>query len=320
VERGDAIVINRKTHYQRLLLGFGVAALLGVSSVAGSLAQTVDPALAEAYNSGLEAATMGDYEQARTKFEAALAIDPKYTDAHYNLGLVYQNLGQFGKAAEEFGKTLELDPGNKNVLRLRAEALLRGSQPQKAVAAYEKAIAADSTNVDLYFAAADAASKAYPDPADLPKVIQAFGRAMDKAPKDSRSYSAAVSLGTMCSRAEDYTGAIAAYKKAAALNSKADTPHYNMAVVYQKMSKFQDAVTSLDQALAIDPKNGKAHYMMAGIYYNQLKNDQKALEHYEAAAADGTFQNRKKAKTNATTIREYLQKKKEQQEKNDAGQ
>ena len=310
----------RKTHYQRLLWSLGVGVLLGVSVVSASHAQTVDPALAEAYNAGLEAATMGNYQEARTKFEAALAIDPMYKDAHYNLGLVYQNLGEYGKAAAQFGRTLELDPGNRTVLRLHAESFLRGNQPQKAIQAYEKAIAADSTNVDLYFAAADAASKAYPDPADLPKVIHAFERAIDKAPKDSRSYSASVSLGTMCSRADDHRGAIAAYQRAAELNPKSDTPHYNMAVVYQKMGKYQDAVTSLDKVLAIDPKSGKAHYMMAGIYYNQLKNDQKALEHYEAAAADGSFQSRKKAKANAQTIREYLEKKQKQKEEHGSGQ
>ena len=304
----------RKTLHQMMLFGIAATLLLGSGAVTRVQAQAVDPALAEAYNAGLEAATSGNYDLAKTKFEAALEIDPKYKDAHYNLGLVYQNLGQFGKAAEHFGKTLELDPGNKNVLRLRADALLRGGQPKQAVGAYDKAIAADSTNVDLYFFAADAASKAYPDPADLPKVIAAFQRAMNKAPKDGRTYSAAISLGTMCSRAEDYKGALAAYEKASELKPKEDTPHFNSAVVYQKMKKYQDAVKSLDQALALDPKNGKAHYMLAGIYYNQLKNDQLALEHYDAAAADGSFKDRKKAKTNATTIREYLAKKKKQDE------
>ena len=137
------------THRHRLFLSFAVAALLGMSAAGPAPAQTVDPALAEAYNTGLEAATMGNYEEAKTKFEAAIAIDPNYKDAHYNLGLVFQNLAQYDKAAEHFAKTLELDPGNRNTLRLHAESLLRGSQPQKAVVAYEKAIAADSTNTTI---------------------------------------------------------------------------------------------------------------------------------------------------------------------------
>lgn len=299
----------------RGLAGGWLAALLLGSLPVSGLAQTVDPALAEAYNGGLEAATMGNFEDARAKFEAALAIDPNYTDAHYNLGLVYQNLGQFGKAAEHFGRTLELDPTNTKAIRLQAEAYLRGGQPALAVPAYEKAIAADSTNVDLYFAAADAASKAFPDPADLPKVIAAFELAMEKAPQDSRTFSAAISLGTMCSKAENYQGALDAYEKAAKLNPNSDTPLYNSAVVLQKMKKYDAAVANLEKVLALVPTSGKAHYMLAGIYYNQLKNEAKAVEHYEAAAADGTFQNRKKAKESADAIRAYLEKKKEAEAK-----
>lgn len=312
---------TRETLRGGLIAGLLATVILGLAlSQSSGHAQAVDPALAEAYNAGLEAANAGNFDLARTKFEAALAIDPKYKDAHYNLGLVLQNLQQYADAAKHFAKTLELDPSHAAALRLHAEALFRSNQYGPAVIAYDKALAADSTNADLLYPAADVTSKAFPETDGLPKVVAAFERALRLAPKDSRAFSAAVSLGTIYSRNEDFNGALRAYKKASEMNPKSDTPHYNSAVVYQKLNKHQDAVQSLDKALAIDPSSGKAHYLLATIYYNQLKDDQKALEHYDLAAADPNFKSRDKARQSATAIRDYLEKKKAQEEKAAAGQ
>jgi tetratricopeptide (TPR) repeat protein len=52
----------------------------------------------------------GERDQAREHYERALAINPSYPDAHYNLGLLYQNTGQPMKAVHHWKAYLKLDP------------------------------------------------------------------------------------------------------------------------------------------------------------------------------------------------------------------
>ncbi len=306
------MTLKRKTRF--ILATLVSCAVLVGSAVTGHAQGTVDPALAETYNAGLSAAQAGNFELAKTQFEAALAIDPEYKDAHYNLALVLQRLNDNKGAATHFAKVLSVTPNDKNVLRLHAESLHRAAQYKSAVAAYDKAIAADVENVDLYYQASDAAAKAYTTEEETPKVVAAIERALEKGPDHKSYYSKVVSLGTICSRSGDYAGAIKAYKKASEMKPDDTTPIYNSAVVYQKQSKWNDAVASLKKVLELDADNSKAHYMLGGIYYNNLKNDQAALTHYEKAAADKKFNKRKTADKYATTIREYLEKKRKQKE------
>jgi len=291
------------------------ASLLVLISTVAVGQETVDPAVAEPYNAGLNAANLADFKTAAEKFEAAIAVAPDFVDAHYNLGLVYQNLADYGKAEACFQKTLALDPGNKTAPRLLAEALSRQGKFESAIPAYEKAIAVDSTRVQLYYYMADAVGKAYP--ADSDKIVAAYSKALEKGPKEPGAYNAAVAIGSTCNRAKNYQGALAGYRKAAAIKSDSPTPHYNCAIVLKKMKNHNGAIKSLEKAISLKNPYGQAEFVLAGIYYD-LKNDEKALEHFEKAAADPSFKKRAKAEESAASIRDYLEKKRLRDEQMEA--
>ena len=49
-------------------------------------------------------------DECLTYFQAALVIDPTYTDAHFNLGIAYQDKHQYKEALKCYENAFKLDP------------------------------------------------------------------------------------------------------------------------------------------------------------------------------------------------------------------
>jgi tetratricopeptide (TPR) repeat protein len=65
---------------------------------------------------------------AQDAFRAALAINPRYAAAHYNLGNLFEQRGDREQAIASFEKCLELEPGNETALARIADSHRFGSE------------------------------------------------------------------------------------------------------------------------------------------------------------------------------------------------
>ncbi len=71
---------------------------------------------------GTQAKRVGNYTEARSKFEAAVAADPSNLDAHWGLAWICAEIGDTAKAVEEFNTVLQL--GATGDMAAEAEAAL----------------------------------------------------------------------------------------------------------------------------------------------------------------------------------------------------
>jgi tetratricopeptide (TPR) repeat protein len=55
----------------------------------------------------------GDMEEAETWFKKAIELDPRYSDAHYQLGLVYKELGEYERAVGAWREVVKIDPRSR---------------------------------------------------------------------------------------------------------------------------------------------------------------------------------------------------------------
>jgi tetratricopeptide (TPR) repeat protein len=64
------------------------------------------------YNAGVKLMKKGEFDKAQTKFEAAIAKNPKMAEAHNNLGysLRKQGTANFDKALAHYDRAIELNP------------------------------------------------------------------------------------------------------------------------------------------------------------------------------------------------------------------
>jgi len=69
------------------------------------------PAIVNAGNLLLEG---GDIEGAIARFEAAIALDPDYPEAHHNLGVAYRRAGRRSDAVRELRRATGLERRRKN--------------------------------------------------------------------------------------------------------------------------------------------------------------------------------------------------------------
>ena len=82
---------------------------LGTVSVA-SLAHRPPRAARKAYERGLKHSSKGDSMKAAREFEAAIARDPLFAEAHADLGVEYTRLDRLPEAESQMRRAIELDP------------------------------------------------------------------------------------------------------------------------------------------------------------------------------------------------------------------
>ncbi|XP_023577588.1 tetratricopeptide repeat protein 6 [Octodon degus] len=71
-------------------------------------------------NRGVIHEFMGQRQNAMKDYQAAIAVDPKYSLAYFNAGNIYFHHRQFSQANDYYSKSLEFDPENEYVLMNRA--------------------------------------------------------------------------------------------------------------------------------------------------------------------------------------------------------
>ncbi len=70
------------------------------------------------------------YEAAEQLLKQAIALDPKYADAHANLGYIYEKLGRREQALAEYGQVLSIEPQYQYALRRFKVMFLEGPFPR----------------------------------------------------------------------------------------------------------------------------------------------------------------------------------------------
>ena len=75
----------------------------------------LDPKFVNAhYNLGNLLHVLGEYKKAIKSFKIAIEIDPKFTDAYNNLGIIYDLIGKTTKAKFFYKKSIEIQPNYIN--------------------------------------------------------------------------------------------------------------------------------------------------------------------------------------------------------------
>jgi len=82
------------------------------------MASTASPD--ELYREGARLYVAGRFDEARRKFQAALAASPRFAPAHRGLGLIYERSGDAAQAARSFQSYLRLAPGAADAAAIRA--------------------------------------------------------------------------------------------------------------------------------------------------------------------------------------------------------
>lgn len=216
---------------------------------------------------GRIAARRNDHAQAVAHLEAARRLDPAATEINYPLGLAYRAQGDVEKARyflERRGavKIRVADPlmseitglasGGRAYQMMGNEAYLQGLYPE-AVAAYVKALDADSANVDVRLNLGAVLLQVN----NLEGAEEQFLHTLRIEPDNAR---ALFSIGTLRARQHQDQEAAAYYRQAVASDPDYTDAHFNLANAMLRLHRFDEAQAHFLRVAELDPRNGTARH------------------------------------------------------------
>jgi tetratricopeptide (TPR) repeat protein len=255
---------------------------------------------------GMKALDAHKYEEAAGLFAKAVDADPADYAANFNLALSYSLLGKAAEAIPVYKKVLELKPGLYEA-ELNLGILLAGQKPASAAIPYLQS-AVDAKPKE--FRPRSYLAKAQLDSGDFAKAEENYKLALELNPK---SAAAQLGLGQAQARQNRLPEASEHFRQAASLDpSYRDTllelaslfevskqPDEAIAIYNQfpenaaaqarlgelliETKRYQQAIDRLEKVIQQDPS--PANHLALGHAYSLNKEPEKALPHFEKAAA-----------------------------------
>ena len=115
---------------RKVLVILALTLFLGASAGV-ALAYSVEGEMA--YNEGLDFYNRGEYGKAIQSFKTAVAKDPDFIDAYYNMGSLYEFLKSYQSAIAAYSKIVQLDPADKETTYKLAELYHKVNNPERAL-------------------------------------------------------------------------------------------------------------------------------------------------------------------------------------------
>jgi tetratricopeptide (TPR) repeat protein len=220
-------------------------------------------------NLGVTLARQGNEQEAFDHYIKALEINPRYSDARYNVATLLARQGKDQEAIAHFAELLRVKPDKVEAHNDLGVILAKHGKTQESVAHFAKAISIDPNYAEAYVNFGIALSQQTRNKEAIPY----FNEALRINPRDDKIYNhLAVALAAVGRTQE----AMAHYNQALQINPGNTDAHYNLGSLLTLQGRDQEAVSHYYEILRINPSDPQAHYELANILVRQRKNEDAA--------------------------------------------
>ena len=194
----------------------------------------------------------GQLDAALDEFDRAVALDPKYANAHCNRGVVLQRLNRFEEALASYAQTVALHPEDA-LAHYNAGTLLRELQrPEAALASFARAIAASPT----YAAAFYNRGMLLQEQGEWDAALADYDRALTIDPRFAQCH---VARGNLRRERKELEMAVADFDRAIEIDDKYVAAYCNRGATLDQLQRHEAAIQNFDVAIGIDPSFAQAH-------------------------------------------------------------
>ena len=223
----------------------------------------------------------GDLDEQVGCCRVAVALRPRSSAAHINLGNALRDKKQLDEAFAEYKIAIELDPQNAIAHLNLGTSLHEKRQQDAAIAEFKIAIRLDPKNALAH----NNLGLALRDKNQLDDAIAEFKIAIQLDPKHAPAHT---NLGISLHDKKHFDEAIAEFKLAIKLDPNYMEAHYNLGRVFHHKKEFDSAISEFKKAIAIDPKNAGAHMNLGASLHDQKQLDAAIAEFRTAIDLDPT--------------------------------
>src|SRR5918997_932916 len=225
----------------------------------------------------------GLLEDALSRFEAALALEPENPEVIEAIGRALLELGRPEEAEASFLDALELDP-NWVAPRMGLAALaMRNDEPFKAIHHLERATSLDPEDPDVLI---NAGLTAF-DTADYEMALEFFDRALETAQDGEQKSGARTFRANSLDMLGRYPEAVADYERVITYSPDWWEAHANLGICHARNGHPEEAERAFRRGLEECPGSPEIRDELAAHLLAQNKNLEEALSLAEEAVALG---------------------------------
>jgi predicted TPR repeat methyltransferase len=199
-----------------------------------------------------------DAAGAENFFRKALALNPDFLQARFNLGIALRDQDRLDDARAELEAVVASQPGHAEACNALGYVYVRLERQDDAERLFRAALARNPAYLDALTNLGNVLSSRK----RWAEAVALYRRALDIAPAHS---DAAINLGgafAMQGRVEE---AITAYRQAIAANPANAAAYVQLGIAFKRLGKTQEAELAFREALRISPDHAEAQYFLATL-------------------------------------------------------
>jgi tetratricopeptide (TPR) repeat protein len=236
----------------------------------------INPNAALAYvDWGLVLEKHKDYDGAVAKYKRAIKIDSKTALAYNNWGSVLLLQGHYDAAIAKFQEAIKVEPTLSLPYKTWAASLVEKGDYKGADAVYQTAVANNPKAADLYRSWGWALEQQN----DPNGAVTKYQKAIETDPHYSMAYN---DLGHALYKQQKYAEAIVNYQDAVESDAMNALAFENWGATLQAMGNQKEAISKFQRAIQISPQYSAAYNDM-GYSLELLRNHNEAADNYRKA-------------------------------------
>lgn len=225
-----------------------------------------------------------DWDEARSRFERALALDGSMEVARIHLGVLLREQGDLAGSLTVLESAAQAStPGDAQASLEYGRTLVAAGRDADAVAQFEVAAKADAFGTDAAMELAMALQRL----GRQDEAIPWFEKVVDKEPRNG---TALTNLGLALTLTGKAKEGLDILQRAEALDANSATVYKDIGVAHVQLSAFDEAITDFEKALTLDGNDPQLHYDLGLAYKFKDRYEDAIRELSKAGAMDPTLQ------------------------------
>lgn len=229
------------------------------------------------FNQGLQLHQAGNLEEANSRYQSALVLDPRFSPALQYLGVIAAQSSDYARSIELIGQAITLNPIDPNAFLNRGLAFAALNQHENSLKDFQQARTIAPTHAPAFFNEGNAlqALRRYPE------AVKAYNSAIALESGYALAYN---NLGNAQQELKQFDLALKSYEKAISIEPNYAEAYFNCGTLFQSLKNFKAAIQCFDRCLALDPGCVEA-WINNGDNYDELVQIDKSIACYQQALA-----------------------------------